>query len=494
MESETPNLREQGVQALRDGNVDDAVDLLARAVMANGQDAEALAFLGVAYSQKGQHPQAKRALETAVELVPQEVRYHFNLGVALEMASDWNGAAHAYRRVLQLQREHPLARAKLQALSDKLAGPSGPEIPVQSAPATVPLGHAPWLAGGSAPSAAPAGPAGTVECGQCKQWSKPGLSCEWCSAPLRSVPGVSSAGAYGASSVGYLGSPTALRADYEDRMDLLQCLTDWLGVLSSPHRFFSDQVGCEGVKAPLGFLLTYSLISTLMTLVPFATGQMPGMSTLPGVGLAVVGVVILLLGIPITILFSFVWAGIVHGICKMFGGQAGYSGTFRATTYALAPLPIFGLASILISAASGPPTTPGFPPRTGSITVPGSAQPRLVFARSRGFNPAVRSLAAGDRFGSAPNASRAGLPMGPGGSPFGRTSPLATLISLLGVGVYLVFMGIGVAHIHCLSTGGAVGVAVISGIATVVMFVLFVIILGVGIAALAVAGSRGFGH
>src|SRR5947207_10618442 len=114
MENATPNLREQGVQALREGNLDGAVDLLARAVMADGQDAEAQAFLGVAYSQKGLHPQAKRALQTAVELRPQEARYQFNLGVALEVANDLAGAAAAYQRVLQLNPEHPQARAKLQ--------------------------------------------------------------------------------------------------------------------------------------------------------------------------------------------------------------------------------------------------------------------------------------------------------------------------------------------------------------------------------------------
>ena len=120
MESATPNLREQGGQALRDGEIDRAVDLLARAVMTDGQDAEAEALLGVAYSQKGLHPQAKRALQTAIELRPQEIRYQFNLGVALEQASDWNGAANAYQRVLQVNPEHPQARAKLQALGSKV--------------------------------------------------------------------------------------------------------------------------------------------------------------------------------------------------------------------------------------------------------------------------------------------------------------------------------------------------------------------------------------
>src|SRR5258707_10088776 len=120
METSTATLREQGLQALRDGDADGAVDHLARAVMADAQDAEAQAFLGVAYSQKGLHAQAKRALQTAVELRPQEVRYHFNLGVALEQASDWNGAANTYRRVLQVNPEHPQARAKLQGLSGKI--------------------------------------------------------------------------------------------------------------------------------------------------------------------------------------------------------------------------------------------------------------------------------------------------------------------------------------------------------------------------------------
>src|SRR5438477_138406 len=53
MEALTLSLRDQGIEALRSGDTNGAVDLLARAVMADGQDAEAQAFLGVAYSQKG---------------------------------------------------------------------------------------------------------------------------------------------------------------------------------------------------------------------------------------------------------------------------------------------------------------------------------------------------------------------------------------------------------------------------------------------------------
>ena len=88
MDNPTGSLREQGIQSLREGNLDQAIDLLARVVMADSQDAEAQAFLGVAYSQKGLHAQAKRALQSAVDREPRNAGFRFNLGVALEQAGD----------------------------------------------------------------------------------------------------------------------------------------------------------------------------------------------------------------------------------------------------------------------------------------------------------------------------------------------------------------------------------------------------------------------
>src|SRR5262249_44229104 len=108
--------RDEGIQALRAGEIDRAVELLGRAVMLDDHDAEAKALLGVAYSQKGLHAQAKRALQTAVELQPQNANFRFNLGVALERAGALQGAAVAYRDTLQLNKDHQQARAKLQAM------------------------------------------------------------------------------------------------------------------------------------------------------------------------------------------------------------------------------------------------------------------------------------------------------------------------------------------------------------------------------------------
>jgi uncharacterized RDD family membrane protein YckC len=189
MEMTLPSLREQGIQALREGNIDAAIDLLARTLSVNGDDAEAQMFLGVAYSRKGLHVPAKRALETAVDLRPQEARCHFNLGVALEQAGDVSGAVTAYRRALQINPELTQARARLQALNAVVNPPAAaaPQSMVTGSSAST--WEMPRLTAGLVRGAvSPAGPAGTIQCGQCRQWSKPGLSCEWCSAPLKSAP------------------------------------------------------------------------------------------------------------------------------------------------------------------------------------------------------------------------------------------------------------------------------------------------------------------
>jgi tetratricopeptide (TPR) repeat protein len=160
MEPSNFPLKEQGLQALRAGNLDAAVELLGRAVMTDGQDPEVLAFLGVAYSQKGQHDLAVRALESAVAMQPEEARFQFNLGVALESAGDAPAALAPYREALRLNPEHAQARARLQALE-------GPAPSVSAERSTAPLAGtaasaAPWQPGWQPtqePAATPAPPA-----------------------------------------------------------------------------------------------------------------------------------------------------------------------------------------------------------------------------------------------------------------------------------------------------------------------------------------------
>lgn len=234
--SSTP-LREQGMQALQEGNLDKAIDLLARAVMADDKDSDAKALLGITYSQKGLHAQARRALETAVSSQPQNSNYRFNLGVVLERAGDLAAAAVAYRDTLQLSPQHTQAKAKLQAMGPQvhqlLANAPKPNVPPpvagapephaapppMSAPPMAPppmgappiggpaMGGAPQPVGYAppAPMGAPAGygapapamgmadsgaPPGTVQCQYCHKFSKLGMVCEFCSQPLPPPPKV----------------------------------------------------------------------------------------------------------------------------------------------------------------------------------------------------------------------------------------------------------------------------------------------------------------
>jgi len=221
----TPSLRQQGMQALQEGNLDKATDLLARAVMADDKDNDAKAMLGIAYSQKGLHPQAKRALETAVQMEPQNANYRFNLGVVLARAGEMPAAAAAYRDTLLVNPQHAQARAKMQELGQQVhqllaaaprlnvpppAGatpaapsPAAPPMQMSPPPGAPPMGGAPIGAPpptqatyAPPPSAMPAsttdmgsgGPPGTVQCQYCFKHAKLGMVCEFCSQPLPPPP------------------------------------------------------------------------------------------------------------------------------------------------------------------------------------------------------------------------------------------------------------------------------------------------------------------
>lgn len=62
MEVLTLTDRERGIEALRQGDLDGAARWLRGAVGADGEDAEAHAFLGIACSQRGEHEEAVQAV------------------------------------------------------------------------------------------------------------------------------------------------------------------------------------------------------------------------------------------------------------------------------------------------------------------------------------------------------------------------------------------------------------------------------------------------
>lgn len=222
METPGREYREQGIRALEENALDRALDLLSRAVMADGRDAEAKCFLAVVYSRKGLGAQARRTIQNALELQPGNADFRYWLGTILERDGDTEGAAIAYRECLRRRPDHASAAARLELMGveplrpDPVSEPPtprrrsyapleeetpAPAIPAPASPLTAPT-----------PAATPrVGPRGTVQCPSCHEWSKPGLSCEWCSGPLRSFvpPPYVAAPAPGAAPVPAPGQPFA---------------------------------------------------------------------------------------------------------------------------------------------------------------------------------------------------------------------------------------------------------------------------------------------
>jgi hypothetical protein len=206
---------------------------------------------------------------------------------------------------------------------------------------------------------------------------------------------------------------------------------DSLQVLVSPRSFFSEQEGRSGVKAPLALLLAYAVIGVLSMVAanwlvfraqfrgPIAIGPTGLLALMQVLPFLILGLVLgPVLWWVLSTVIMVVWAGLVHLVCKLFGGQADYAGTFRAATYAAAPVAILFLAAILIPAAI----------------------PSLVPRMSPGF----------------------------GGVGIGMAGPLLSGLFLAVPVYYLVLLGIGVFQIHRFTVGAAVGVAVVSGVMALV--------------------------
>lgn len=252
MESASPSLREQGIQALREGRIDAAIDLLSRAALAGGDDAEAQACLGIACSRNGLHAQARQALEAAVALEPGNADYRFHLGAALEQAGDLSGALRAYREALRIDDSHPLAYARVATLEASRAFSPAADLEL-AAPSlsSAPRAEAPWLVGPYA-AAPPAGPAGTVQCPNCRQSTKPGLACEWCRAPVNAA--TAGGAAAGDQTAGVPGASPEIRSGPVQRAQ------DMGTLVASPGLVSPGRQGRKGWKWLLGFVVAYVVV------------------------------------------------------------------------------------------------------------------------------------------------------------------------------------------------------------------------------------------
>jgi len=105
----------------RDGQTVECLRLLQRSIAARPDDPDPYAQMGLTLMQTGRHADAIPALETAARLEPRYANTWFNLGLCRARADDFDGAAQAQRRALDLSPRHAEAAQELGRALD-LAG------------------------------------------------------------------------------------------------------------------------------------------------------------------------------------------------------------------------------------------------------------------------------------------------------------------------------------------------------------------------------------
>ncbi len=374
------------------------------------------------------------------------------------------------------------------------AGPPMGGPPMGGPPMGGPPMGGPPMGGGLG---APQGPPGTVQCGQCGQFSRAGMSCEFCGSPMgppRPAPAAPPPpGAYSHP----VGGPPMAQQTVEDDFNVLEGFQAWGQALFSPRSFFQEQTAYEGIKGPAAFLLGYSVLAALVgNIARVASGTAPGINPFGYILGGLCGGVCAWL---FNLLGMFIWGGIVHMCTRMFGGQGSYNQTFRTAVYASAPTCLFAILVNLLAPFVGP-KPPAAPPARGMATPP------AYVAAWQGPPPM-----GGPGFQPAPMPGPPGFPGAPGAPGGGAGRPgveqlqellkqtlgaIVPLLVLLGLGWLwsTALLVIGLAETHGMSTGSAVGAAVVANvISAVIVGVLVFALAGTIMGLIAAAAARGGG-
>src|SRR5688572_27848327 len=89
-----------GIDALKNGDAKAAVNHLVMVLVQNPEDAQAHAYLGMAYGQIQMPEKSLDHLRRAANFAPQNPSMRFNLGTALEQAGQPAEAVVAYQNTL----------------------------------------------------------------------------------------------------------------------------------------------------------------------------------------------------------------------------------------------------------------------------------------------------------------------------------------------------------------------------------------------------------
>jgi hypothetical protein len=273
----------------------------------------------------------------------------------------------------------------------------------------------------------------------------------------------------------------------EDDFNIGDGFQSWGRVLISPVAFFQETSAFDGIKGPASFVMAFAIVNHVLGIV---LGLIAGQGLNFRFGGLFYGWVC---QFAFFMICYFIWGGIVHLACKIVGGQSDYSGSFRASTFGSAPCTVM----ILIAA---------------SIMMLGMKNnPSLLGRRLAPVTPyaSVREAPASAGLIDGPGAPALhapllqispGAPPGPGGVS-GRPDPsqvlsrlwtifaLPMVLVLVGYIWSLALTGIGIAQIHQVGTGAAVGAVLIAVILNIILWIGLFFLLGAAFASMFAALS-----
>ena len=113
-------LRQAAVNAMKAGQIDQAIQSLQQAAGLDPECYDTYAYLGAAYAQQKNFDSSRRAFGRAVQIQPQSARARFNLGQAHHMAGDVEASRVCFEAALDLDPSYVAAKDALNKLPPKV--------------------------------------------------------------------------------------------------------------------------------------------------------------------------------------------------------------------------------------------------------------------------------------------------------------------------------------------------------------------------------------
>ena len=147
-------------------------------------------------------------------------------------------------------------------------------------------------------------------------------------------------------------SPAVLSDSY-DSFDVPEAFREWAQLLIAPRSFFEDQEGASGMLSPLALLLAYALgYGALCVAMLLGYGSRLG-------EYGFLAIIIVVLAVPVVfatyVVAHLIGGGLAHLAGRLFGGAGTFSGSFRASVYAFAPISLLLIVAGLLTMVLTPP-------------------------------------------------------------------------------------------------------------------------------------------